>query len=448
MRTGFVPVTDGQGGGIYQYSQTMLHTMLEWGKRSDRYDLILFTPERAAPGARHGRHRLPLHEMVPRQPESKAIRFLKGLPGARLANGVVGRARRIMETVQRGDPSGGFDPGAVQYRPEVRRHLRQSGVSMMVYPMPHQLSFEAGIPYMMSVHDLQHRLQPHFPEVSANGEWEHREYLFRNGIRNASMILVDSEVGREDVLDVYADQGIDPDRIRVLPFLPALYLSVDVPESERDLVRGKYGLPDEYLFYPAQFWPHKNHLGIVRALSILKNERGLTPPILFCGAATGPIRERNLAEVVATARQLGVEHQIHFVGYVPDSEMSALYAGASALVMPTFFGPTNIPVLEAWAYGCPVLTSDIRGVREQAGDAAILADPSSPESIAGGIERIIGDGGLRSELAARGRGRLARYTPQDYSRRLREAFDDAVGIVRIRKQILTLYLLGLFSLAF
>ena len=89
-----------------------------------------------------------------------------------------------------------------------------------------------------------------------------------------------------------------------------------------------------------------------------------------------------------------------------------LYAGAVGLVMPTFFGPTNIPMLEAWAFGCPVLTSDIRGIREQVGNAAILVNPRSEEAIADGIYHLWTDENLRRILADRGRRRLASYTVQ------------------------------------
>ena len=86
---------------------------------------------------------------------------------------------------------------------------------------------------------------------------------------------------------------------------------------------------------------------------------------------------------------MGLEGELRYLGYVPDEDMSGLYAGAVALVMPTFFGPTNIPVVEAWTFGCPVLTSDIRRIREQAGNAAVLVDPRSVEAIADQGDRIL-----------------------------------------------------------
>ena len=105
--------------------------------------------------------------------------------------------------------------------------------------------------------------------------------------------------------------------------------------------------------------------------------------------------------------------------------MSALYSGAVALVMPTFFGPTNIPVLEAWAFGCPVLTSDIRGIREQADDAAFLVNPRSVESIAEGIYRVWIDENLRCALTRAGSRRLSSYTVDDFRNRLIEIVEEA-----------------------
>jgi glycosyltransferase involved in cell wall biosynthesis len=285
----------------------------------------------------------------------------------------------------------------------------------------------------MAVHDLQHRLQPEFPEVSANGKWEWREHLFRNGTRYATLLLADSEVGKEDILNFYGPYGVTPDRVKVLPFLPASYLVQDVSESERLRVRTSHQLPERYLFYPAQFWPHKNHVRIVQALGLLKEEHGVEIEVVFCGSHTGEIRERTFREVMSLSCRLGLEKDIHYLGYVPDQDMSGIYAGAVALVMPTFFGPTNIPILEAWAFGCPVLSSDIRGIRAQVQDGGVLVDPRSVESIADGIYRLWTNDTLSQTLVERGRRRLAAYTPADYQQRLIQILEEAKMSVRQQK---------------
>ena len=84
----------------------------------------------------------------------------------------------------------------------------------------------------MAIHDLQHRIHPEFPEVSANGEWEAREHLFASGVRHAEAILVDSEVGREDVLEFYGHLT-SPDRVRILPFVLPPYLVRPTPDEVR-----------------------------------------------------------------------------------------------------------------------------------------------------------------------------------------------------------------------
>jgi glycosyltransferase involved in cell wall biosynthesis len=317
------------------------------------------------------------------------------------------------------------NPDVVRYQAEANRWFNDCGIDLMIYPDSSPLSFEAGVPYIMAIHDLQHRLQPEFPEVSANGEWECREYMFRNGARYATLLLADSEVGKEDILNFYGPYGITSDRVKVLPFLPACYLGVDVSESERQRLRTIYHLPERYLFYPAQFWPHKNHARIVQALGLLKQEHGVKIPIVFCGSYTGEIRERTFHEVMLLSSQLGIEPQIHYLGYVSDEDISGLYAEAVALVMPTFFGPTNIPPLESWAFGRPVLSSDIRGIREQIGDAGVLVDPRSVEAIAEGIFRLWTNEHLCKELADRGRERLRGYTPDDFRNRLEGILEEA-----------------------
>src|SRR5262249_1488236 len=162
--------------------------------------------------------------------------------------------------------------------------------------------------------------------------------------------------------------------------------------------------------------------------------RQLKLPVVFCGSYNGQIREPTFREVMTLGSHLGLEGEILYLGYVPDEDMSGLYAGAAALVMPTFFGPTNIPVLEAWGFGCPVLTSDIRGIREQAGSAAVLVDPRSVEAIADGIYQLWTDENLCHILADAGRQRLATYRPDDYRRRLVEILEEAKVWVRERRK--------------
>jgi glycosyltransferase involved in cell wall biosynthesis len=124
------------------------------------------------------------------------------------------------------------------------------------------------------------------------------------------------------------------------------------------------------------------------------------------------------------ARRLGVHDQVRYLGFIPDHDMSALYREAVGLVMPTFFGPTNIPVLEAFALGCPVVTSDIRGIREQTNGGAILVNPRDPEAIADGLRRLLTATDERRVLIRRARDVMSRYTADDYRSILKRMLTD------------------------
>lgn len=432
MNIGICPASKGSGG-VYQYGLTMIQVLQEWKTNTCIDELIIFEDK-----MNNSSESSPYDNrwnVKPIQPSSlkRVVRDLL-LP-------VVGENRlyKVNQWIRYRERNGVNlpDPDVIRFQPDIRQWFQRLGVELMLYPVPMTLSFETSIPYVMAVHDLQHRLQPEFPEVSANGEWERREYLFRNGIRYSTLVLADSEVGKEDILNFYSEYDVTPDRVKILPFIPASYLESDISESDRQLVKTTYHLPDRYIFYPAQFWPHKNHARIIQALNLIKNEYKVNIPIILCGSFAGELRTHTYNEIIALVNKYGLEKEVHYLGYVPDQHMSAIYAGAVALVMPTFFGPTNIPILEAWAFGCPVITSDIRGVREQAGDAAILVNPSSVEAIADGIYRLWTDEELRFKLSILGRQRLACYSPDEYKRLLVEIIEEAKMRVRSKKKLVS-----------
>jgi glycosyltransferase involved in cell wall biosynthesis len=430
LRLGFVPAFDPHSGGVFQYSATMMIALAHIARDDAGTELVALMPEgaplsgeaRAAEGWRHAQL------AVPSGAGRSALRRLLGEGPHR---DVWRWWRRRVERTREG-AAGQRDVDSVTRRPDLERWWRQQGIDLMIFPQPHPLAFEGGVPYVVAIHDLQHRLQPEFREVSADGEWERREYVLRNCARSAATILVDSDVGREHVLFFYGPYGVTGDRVRVLPFLPASTLPRDVPPAAQRIVRARHGIPDKYVFYPAQFWPHKNHARIVEALEHIRRAADVRIAAVFCGSRNGSVREAHFQMVMDMAVQCGVRDQVHVLDYISDSDLAALYAGATALVMPTFFGPTNIPVLEAWSLGCPVLTSDLPGIREQVGDGGILVDPRDVGALAAGMARLWSDDGLCRDLVERGTRRLATYTSDDYRERLRGILAHAAAMSGLR----------------
>lgn len=293
------------------------------------------------------------------------------------------------------------------------KNFAMQNIDLMFFHGPSELSFLTKIPSVVPIHDLEHRRHSEFPELRNDGQWQKREYIYNHVKKSAYKILVDSPIGKQDVIDFYK---VPDNRIEIVPFLPPSYLKKEVSEAEIAAMRNEYALPEKFIFYPAQFWPHKNQLNLVKALAILK-ERGRVVPAVLVGSK----REEwgAFQKVLKFIETHGLAADVKFLGYVSNNEMSVLYRAAEALAMPTFLGPTNIPVYEAWFMECPVLYSDIRGPREQAGDAAILFDPYKPESIAGAIEKIWGNDTVRKTLIARGQKKLGLWTRKDFYDKIR-----------------------------
>ena len=300
------------------------------------------------------------------------------------------------------------DPKNIKFNEPGGNLMREAGVDLLLLLSPNLEGFSYRLPFIVPVFDLNHRLQPQFPEVSAFGEFNKREYYYINTCRFATLILVDSEIGKADVLRFYGDY-IDEDRIRILHYYPPINGRSFPDAQDLARVRGKYKLPPRFFFYPAQFWPHKNHAQIIQAIKLIADQTGETVRVVFCGTYWHYTMAMHFKELMETAQKIGVADRVFYLGPVPDADMGALYTLSAGLVMPTFFGPTNIPPLEAWHFRRPVITSDIPGMREQIGDAGLLIDPRSPQALAEAMQRLWRDEALCSELVARGKQRLASF---------------------------------------
>jgi glycosyltransferase involved in cell wall biosynthesis len=278
--------------------------------------------------------------------------------------------------------------------------------------------------YLFTVWDLSHRDEVEFPEVRVRHEFERRERLFESALKRATGIFVESKAGRENVVRRYS---VDDDRVHLMPFSPASRTMLSDEEYAANYVdiRAKYGLAPEmqYVYYPAQFWPHKNHVYLLQGLCSLEKRYGIRMSAVFSGKDFG-----NMKYVKAVAKDLGLEDRVFFLGFVPDEDVPYLYRQSLALVMPTYFGPTNLPPLEAFALRVPVLYPDLKMLRDQVGDAGLLIDLNQPDSMADALFTLIEQPALRDEIVARGARRLAGL---DDTQRL-STIEQVLGRYRVR----------------
>lgn len=291
------------------------------------------------------------------------------------------------------------------------RRLRKAGIEFVWFLGPRATHID--LPYMTIVLDLQHRLQPWFPEVSRWSQWEIRERGFASFLRRAAAIIAGTQAGKAEIENFYQVPG---ERIHILPH-PTPAFALQPPNLAQDAL-AKFDLPKDYLFYPAQFWPHKNHVNLLLALRQLK-DAGLKVPLVLVGSDYG-----NQEYVEEQVQALGLEDQVRILGFVSKPELIALYQHALALSYLTLFGPENLPPVEAFALGTPVIASAVSGAEEQMGGAALLVDPLKPDEIAAAIRKLQGDAKVRQDLVARGKKRAAQWTVDDFVRSAFKILDD------------------------
>ena len=232
------------------------------------------------------------------------------------------------------------------------------------------------LPFISTIFDGCHRDAPEFDEVREFGDFERREVLFRSLATKAVLVIANAP----ELIDALSRRyAMEQDRAICIPFSPSISVARSASADPKDdaAVLAKYRLESGYLFYPAQFWPHKNHATLLAALALLR-EQGISKRLVLCGSDRGA--GKNIDELIS---RYGLSQQVSILGFVDSSELAALYRGAAALVMPSYFGPTNLPPLEAWAVGTPVIYPE--AFKAQAGDAAILFDYDSPRSLADAI---------------------------------------------------------------
>jgi glycosyltransferase involved in cell wall biosynthesis len=232
--------------------------------------------------------------------------------------------------------------------------------------------------YIFTVMDICHRDYPEFAEVKEFNTLRRREMLLQACLAPAIIIVTESEELREKIFSKYS---VDKQRIVSIPnYVSPFILNKIFSEKEINEVKNKYLLPEKFFFYPAQFWQHKNHIRIIEAVNILK-KKGKDFTVIFCGSDKG-----NLNYIRKEIKKHNLEKNIKILGFIPINELGILYKLSFAVIMPTFFGPTNIPVVEAWYYDIPLIYSS--HLKNQVDDAALLVDPLNSHDIAKKMEEI------------------------------------------------------------
>lgn len=259
---------------------------------------------------------------------------------------------------------------------------KEQNIDIFWFPSPVKINLN--YPFIYTVWDLGHREYPYFPEVSRSGwTWGQREIQYSEILYKASFIITGNEAGKKEILENYP---VNPAKIRIAEFPVA------------DFCRGtelkpSFTIPEQYFFYPAQFWPHKNHICILEALVYLRDEFNIRPVVFFTGSDKG-----NKNYIESRIVEYKLENQVKITGFLKAEELKYMYAHATGMIFASLMGPNNMPPIEATYLHCPVIITDLEGHKEQLKDTALYFNGYKPEELARHMQSLLSSKSYRESL--------------------------------------------------
>ena len=259
----------------------------------------------------------------------------------------------------------------------------KDNVDLLYSPIAEGILFPQ-LPQIITVHDL---LPFHYPSLLPR--WvPYYEYFLPAIIKGSTAVVCVSEFTRQEVLERYP--SITDEKLKVI------HGGVDLerfnPRSQ-GIISEHYDIK-EYLLCVGEVRPYKNLENVFRALELCPNGPQL--------AISGRIFGEHKKKLENLARSLNIENRIVWLGYVPDDLLPNLYSEATAFIFPSLYEGFGLPMIEAMACGCPVISSNRASLPEIGGEVALFIDPLEISDMAESIKKVCEDTEYRQTLARRG----------------------------------------------
>ncbi len=265
--------------------------------------------------------------------------------------------------------------------------------SMDTFFFPSTIIYPRGIKnvkIIITIHDLQHE---YFPENFSEKYLKYRKENYRYAALNADHVIAISNYTKKTIVEKYK---ISPNKITTI------YESSNETENKK----GTVSLPKNFIFYPAAFWPHKNHKILIEALNKLKYE---FPDLNL--VFTGIIKnEKFKKEIDDLIKLCGLSKKVIFLGYVSDENLDYVYQKAKALVFPSSFEGFGLPIVEAFKRELPIVAADNTSISEIIGDAGLLFETNNLEMLVECIKKVLINHNLREQLINKGLERVKNFS--------------------------------------
>jgi glycosyltransferase involved in cell wall biosynthesis len=240
----------------------------------------------------------------------------------------------------------------------------------------------------------------------------------RQAVRSFDHILTVSDASRKDAQEYL---GADYNKMTVFPPGVSKVFNNTPSQATFSQVRSRIGQGDApFILFVGTLEPRKNLVGLLHAFRL----SGLTDDyrLVVVGAKGWKTRE-----ILQAVENLGLTKSVYFVGFVPDEELCALYRLAILLCYPSFDEGFCLPVLEAMACGCPVITSGVPAIKQVGGEVPVYVDPRNPRSIAAALKRVVADEVARKSMLRRGQERARRYSWEQAALKVSKVIESVIG---------------------
>lgn len=282
--------------------------------------------------------------------------------------------------------------------------LESSGVEVMHFTL--QSAFLTDVPSIYQPHDLQHA---HLPEFFTAEQRALRDFTYRAFCEQARMVVAMTSWGKRDLIEHF---NLPEDKVRIVPWAPVIHAYASPTQDDLAAAQLKFRLPCDFVFYPAQTWPHKNHIKLLEAIALLRDRHGLIVSLVASGH-----RNDFYTHIEQRARELKLTDQVRFPGFVTPLELQCLYKLCRGVVFPSKFEGWGMPLTEAFLAGAPVACSNATSLPDLVADAGLIFNPDDVEEMADAIRRLWTNEALRQTLVGRGRKRVALFS-WDHTARL------------------------------
>jgi glycosyltransferase involved in cell wall biosynthesis len=275
-----------------------------------------------------------------------------------------------------------------------------------------------GVATVATVHDFWHCYYP------GQQPWLHRTVnrrLIARVMAQADVVVTPSAATARDAV---RSGGMGRGGLRVVPWGVDRAVFRPLPATSITAVLARLGVKRPYLLALEVFNPRKNFCAVLEAVARLPE--GTRRPLTVVGVGR-PHKTAAVAAVRARAVTLGLHERLRVLDEVVTDDLVALYGGALAFVYPSVHEGFGMPLLEAMACGCPVITAATSSLPEVAGDAALLVDPTSAAQLAEAISRLANEPGERARLAAAGSARVQGFTWRRTAEGMLAAFEQALA---------------------